>query len=562
MGPPAGGRIVARMRPGALRSSITAIAALLLMSSVLVMMPSAEAAAPTITFTSPEADATLNETSVDVEWTTTGSATIDHYAVYLDDVAVDEAKTDTSIKLTGLSEGRHQVKLVTYYNDGSPNTITSYRHFIVDLGPPTLEINYPADGSYVNAQTVNLGWTSNDNGSTISKFRYVLDGAAPQEVNGDVRSVSLDLVDGQHTVRLTAVDELGNSITRTTSFFVDTKAPVVSISAPREGGGYTVNVAKVEWTGYDPGNPTAASGIEKYEIWKDDVKAGDYHHEAVEATLTFVDGVHTVRIVAFDKAGNTASSQITFLVDTGKPELDIITPQNGAGLDDSTAHLRWTASDISGIDHFTYELDGAAPVEIKDGTLRGLDLGPLTAGNHSVTLTAYDALGNSMSRTVSFEIKQLAVLSVTTAVDGKRAVVNVTYSREPAEAWLIINNNDGNRIEATSITGPNATFELSLDYGREYTITAHGKDSTGSAGASGEEKFSTSKDVTGDMLAIIGIVAAIIAVIVVLLIYLWNKRKNGGGPQGPQPKVRSWKGMDAMQRRASRKKRDDDDDLI
>src|SRR6266567_5565037 len=82
------------------------------------------------------------------------------------------------------------------------------------------------------------------------------------------------------------------------------------------------------------------------------------------------------------------------------PTLTVTSPSSGATLEGS-ATVTWDASDsLSGIDHYEVSVDGG--VFQGTGASPSASFGDLGAGDHTVTVRAYDRAGNIQTASVTF----------------------------------------------------------------------------------------------------------------------------------------------------------------
>lgn len=115
--------------------------------------------------------------------------------------------------------------------------------------------------------------------------------------------------DGNHTVDFFSHDREGLTEDRKTTWIpVDTNPPVFLSLGPE--GTVTKSDVVIEWGAEDP-----ASGIARFEV---SVGNGPFEDMGLQTskTVSLGDGRHTVRVRAVDVAGNNASTEFTFQVDT------------------------------------------------------------------------------------------------------------------------------------------------------------------------------------------------------------------------------------------------------
>jgi len=105
-------------------------------------------------------------------------------------------------------------------------------------------------------------------------------------------------------------------------FLVDTQAPIVNILSPIDATYYTSTNL---WFEIDH----VGMGVSPENIW--------YNWNGINETYTgsrtisFHEGVNTLKVWARDSAGNVGFKQITFSVDTTDPSIEILSPRNDGG---------------------------------------------------------------------------------------------------------------------------------------------------------------------------------------------------------------------------------------
>jgi hypothetical protein len=204
-----------------------------------------------------------------------------------------------------------------------------------------------------------------------------------------------------------AVDNAGNmeqwpsSAEATT--IVDVTSPTIGFTAPAVGVWINESHVTVQWTGFD-----ALSGLKEYRLqiggnsWTLAGSSTAYNVDWID------DGVQTAMLTAWDNAGNSASEQMSLMIDTTPPELQFETPGDGGSVD-SPANVTWQGTDAtSGIDFYEYGVDGGQSVTAGASVSAILDLGP---GDHTVIVWAHDRAGNSKSATISFTVRDTSALT-------------------------------------------------------------------------------------------------------------------------------------------------------
>jgi N-acetylneuraminic acid mutarotase len=114
-------------------------------------------------------------------------------------------------KLTGLSQGAHQIAL--YANDSTGNMGTSgIVYFSIDSKAPTIVLMQPGNQSYDSAD-VQLMFAVDETNATLA---YSLDGQTSVQIIGNMSLVALS--NGAHRITVFATDALGNNAEKTVYF--------------------------------------------------------------------------------------------------------------------------------------------------------------------------------------------------------------------------------------------------------------------------------------------------------------------------------------------------------
>lgn len=133
---------------------------------------------------------------------------------------------DGTVQLTQLSEGTHTITAIAEDWDGNKSTEVSYT-FYVDTTAPTVAIKEaPQPGT--TDSSANFTFEGSDGGSGLSTYKCQLDDNNVGNCN-DKESLE-NLSEGQHTMTVTAVDNVGNQSTPATyHWVVDHSAPIIDV---------------------------------------------------------------------------------------------------------------------------------------------------------------------------------------------------------------------------------------------------------------------------------------------------------------------------------------------
>ena len=208
------------------------------------------------------------------------------------------------VTLTG--DGRHQVEYRSV--DAADNTEAAH---VVDVSVDTVA---PSSTATVQGATVTV--TATDATSGVRRTEVRVDGGAWQPYAGPVTVTG----EGRHTVGHRSVDVAGNvEADRSVEVVVDatppqdTTAPTVSVTGVTDGARYGDSQRPVlGWSATDAG-----SGVASVTASLD----GEAVERGVLELWRLPLGRHTLAVTATDRAGNTATTSVTFTTRTSVTDL-------------------------------------------------------------------------------------------------------------------------------------------------------------------------------------------------------------------------------------------------
>ncbi|OPX64363.1 MAG: hypothetical protein A4E29_00130 [Methanomassiliicoccales archaeon PtaB.Bin134] len=340
---------------------------------------------------SPSDGAYFNTSSVDISWSTDPEA--DSYTVALDDGSPVNVGGSTSYTLTPVSDGAHTVN-VTSYMSGSIVNYDSVS-FTVDTVVPTLTINSPAYGSWLNVTTVNVTWSASDPGSGIKNTSVSMDGGVWTEIVTDYYEFT-SLADGQHTVMVRAYDNALNYRESNKVFNIDTSTPSVTVTEPSSGETVIGSSVQMAWSG------TAPSGMGNYWVRID---GGQWIDVDLNTTYTFNglgEGQHQVALKGTSYAGNTNITVVPFSITASGSE-DVTAPTvtgspSGTNVGIGT-NVVATFSEAMNQGTVVINVSGVSGSTVWSGNVATFTPAePLAYGTtYTVNVTGEDLAGNAMS---------------------------------------------------------------------------------------------------------------------------------------------------------------------
>ena len=176
-----------------------------------------------------------------------------------------------------------------------------------DTQKPSISIKSPNPDQWFNTDSVTVTWTGSDDESDIDYYEVYE--VKPDSNNGPKVSKSTTsktfntLSEGDHTVKVKAVDLAGNNLESSILFNVDTMPPLLKIISPKQKNEVIdTDLVVIEWTAKDDG-----IGIKGFNISLDSPKEyayiGNVKFYTYDATA-IGNGTHIVFLMGIDKLGN------------------------------------------------------------------------------------------------------------------------------------------------------------------------------------------------------------------------------------------------------------------
>jgi uncharacterized repeat protein (TIGR01451 family) len=295
---------------------------------------------------------------------------------------------------SSLSDGSHTFQVRAVDSLGNTDaTPASYTWVVDTIAPNTTMTGNPPNPS--NSASATFTFTGNDGvGSGIAGFECDLDGGGFSACATGINYTGL--LDGSHTFRVRAVDNVGLTDATPASFtwVVDTVAPTTNITGTPSNP-TTSTSAAFTFTGAD----TGGSGVASFEC---DLDGGGFSACTTPKNYTtLADGSHTFQVRAIDNAGNpdATPASFTWVVDASAPDTTILSnpadPTNNP-----SANFTFSGNDGSGVGVASFECDldgGGFSACPSPKSYNGL-----ADGSHTFQVRAIDSLGNTDATPASF----------------------------------------------------------------------------------------------------------------------------------------------------------------
>jgi hypothetical protein len=373
-------------------------------------------AGPTAAITAPSNGATLSGASVDFTATASDPAGVNKVRFWVDSTYLGFDQTAPYGKVwdtTASSNGSHTLKVEAFDQLGNITTTTiGVTVDNTDNTPPLVDLTAPSDGADVSGAPILVRATASDvNG--INKVQFWLNGSYLGFDQSAPYARQLDptlFPNGAYTLKAIAFDNSGNSAQDTISITisgnaVDTTGPTASITGPSDGATVSGSSVAFTATASDP------SGVNKVRFWVDGTYLG-FDQTAPYAktwdTTTTYNGVHTLKIEAFDSLGNLTVQTISVTVDNADatpPTAGIAAPLDGATVS-GTVSITATASDDLGVNKVRFWVDGTyLGYDSTAPYTRSWDSTSVGNGTHTIRVQAVDNAGNvSSDATISVTV--------------------------------------------------------------------------------------------------------------------------------------------------------------
>ncbi|WP_276497263.1 Ig-like domain-containing protein [Pontibacter litorisediminis] len=358
-----------------------------------------------------------------------------------------------------------------------------------------------------NSSTARFEFSSNESGVT---FQVSIDGG--NFASAATPYTTASLADGEHTIRVRAIDAAGNIDATPASYTwsIDTKAPAAPVVvAPEEGKLLRSNKPSITGTAEAGSMVNVYVGSTKVGT----ATAGSDGKWELTPANALAEGTQQLTARATDLAGNTsqASGTRTFTVDTKAPETTIAA---GPPKVSNSSQATFTFSSNEQSVSYEVSVDGGAYT----GSGSSFTARNLSEGNHTLSVRATDGAGNTdqTPATYSWEVDTKAPEAPVFAglsedrgpvADDQVTADNTLRFFGRAEAGAEVAISERSKVLGKTEARADGTWEfshenVSLQQG-EYTFTATATDAAGNA-SEASKGFAVTVDLTAPKAEIAG----------------------------------------------------------
>ncbi|RKT98205.1 Ig-like domain-containing protein [Enterobacter sp. WPR_3_1] len=394
--------------------------------------------------------------------------------------------TVPSADLAGLKEGDASVQVSVTNVNG--NSASAGREYSVDTTAPSVTINTLAADDILNATEAKAdltvsGTSTAEAGQTVTVSLNGKDYTTTVGADGnwtlDVPAADLAaLTDGSVTVTAAVSDKAGNPASVDHNLTVDVTVPVVTINTV--AGDDVINVAEHAQAQIVSGSATGAAAGDKVTVtlgsqtYTTVLDAAGNWSVGVPANVIsgLSDGTVTVSVSVTDAAGNTGSGTHNVTVDTGLPSVgfDTLSGDNVLNAVEKGQDLSvsGTSANLAEGTLVTVTLNGKqyTATTAADGgwslTVPAADLAALGEANYTLSATATNTVGNSVSNTANLQVDTALPTVIINTVAGDNVINAAEVAAGQTLSGTVAHAEAGNTV-TVSVGGNTYTTTVQSD---------------------------------------------------------------------------------------------------
>ncbi|WP_425462584.1 beta strand repeat-containing protein [Enterobacter ludwigii] len=402
------------------------------------------------------------------------------------DASGNWAYTVPSADLAGLKEGDASVQVSVTNVNG--NSASAGREYSVDTTAPSVTINTLAADDILNATEAKAdltvsGTSTAEAGQTVTVSlngkNYTTTVGADGNWTLDVPAADLAaLTDGSVTVTAAVSDKAGNPASVDHNLAVDVTVPVVTINTV--AGDDVINVAEHAQAQIVSGSATGAAAGDKVTVtlgsqtYTTVLDAAGNWSVGVPANVisALQDGTVTVSVSVTDAAGNTGSGTHNVTVDTGLPSVGFSTLSGDNVLNalekGQDLSVSGTSANLAEGTLVTVTLNGKqyTATTAADGgwslTVPAADLAALGEANYTLSATATNTVGNSVSNTANLQVDTALPTVIINTVAGDNVINAAEVAAGQTIGGKVVNAEAGNTV-TVSVGGNTYTTTVQSD---------------------------------------------------------------------------------------------------
>ena len=343
----------------------------------------------------------------------------------------------TAINGGSLNDGIYRLQLVAEDLRGNVSNVFQ-GPFTLDTAAPTLALTSPTENSRVLPGEELTGTVADANFDQLS-YRFGSASEVPVTVSPGQFNARLDVSNvetGVQTLRVTAGDLAGNLSTTDVTVDVrepDNVPPLITASLAEDTGvsdadGITTNPT-IRGTVSDGNEITAlqaslGGNVVDVAVELEADGSFELNRELLAAIngSPLIDGNYTLQLSARDDFDNVSNSfEVSFTLDTAEPDLVIASPTPNDEVQ-LGSRLVGTANETLSELSYRFNNNNSVPVTVFEGAFNTeLDVGELTLGTQTLSVTATDLAGNVATTDLEVELRE---------ADRRPPLINATLAND------------------------------------------------------------------------------------------------------------------------------------
>jgi hypothetical protein len=396
--------------------------------------------------------------------------------------------------------------------DKAGNIATASSSFRLETTAPVISGMTPTGTVQSIDVAVSANYSDAGSGIDITTAMMKVDGVAVNATPSasGISYQATKLTRGDHTVYVEVADNFGNVGSQSWSFKVEDTPPVIASIEPNGEINTATPVIKATYSDAGTGVNVASVVLSlNGQILPAIATATQVSFEVLNPLSKGV--TYKISVQVADKAGNIASKDASFTLETTPPKISSTKPSGTVSEADAAKGVEISAKladDGSGVNPESVKmwLDGA-PVMVNATDASAIYVAKgLSYGEHNVRLVVADMLGNTTDTSWKFSVADTTPPTVTVVspkqddVVGVRPVIRISYADEGSGVDLtsIAVKIDDKPVSAGAlapakpsdakvVSAGESSYQVALDYG-PHTLTVVVKDVAGNE-ATAEVKF-------------------------------------------------------------------------
>lgn len=231
-----------------------------------------------------------------------------------------------------LSSGNYSYRI--YGNDSANNFgTTELRKLQIDVLPPRIQLNAPANGTTLNNSLVSFNWTAIDemdaNLTCNLTFNNAVNLSNQPSLNNTAINYSVNLSENAYVWNVTCWDDLNNTnVSETRTFWVNSAAPNITIITPSNNSyfraPFNLNISLsdvlLSTSSYNISN-SSSNVVQSNSSGLINASSFSWGELINISNSTFAEGNYTFSVFANDSTGSSANLAYLFIVDRTAPAI-------------------------------------------------------------------------------------------------------------------------------------------------------------------------------------------------------------------------------------------------